>query len=317
MLEVIAQGFAEFSVAEVEVEEVGDEIVVADIQIHQAVAVEIAGCGAEPVTHRVHSCRFADVDELAIFVLVHALAVPAVLHHGTAVGNVHAFEKRQGMVGHETVEITVVVHIEEGSLGGMALIGKSIGRCLFGKGSVFVVDVQEVSAISRVLVRTAAADIDIEPAVVVQVDHVHPRTPSCWRYAGSLGDLFKLEFALVEIDFRRTGITGEDQIVESVVIQVAGCNSATVVSVVVYQLVHAVAFGEFIHEGNTGFSGRHQLKHTAGSFLTTFFITGCSRHAQQQSKQDASGHTASLQPGAHPCTFPPCLWHYFCLLTAG
>ena len=62
-------------------------------------------------------------------------------------------------------------------------------------------------------------------------------------YSGAVGDVFEPEIAPVEIELAGDHIAGEEDVGESVIIEVADAHSAAIVYIGIVEDIQAIAFG--------------------------------------------------------------------------
>ena len=154
----------------------------------------------------------------------------------------------EGVVNEEEVEVTVFVVVEEGGLGGVALVGEAVFSGFLGEGKVTVVDEEQVFSSGGHGVG-GAADIDIEFTVAVNVDHSGAGAPAFLAgYAAFFGNVFEGEIPFVEEEAVVDHVAGEEDIGQAVVIDVADGYAAAVVEINIVEDVEGFAVEDGILE---------------------------------------------------------------------
>jgi hypothetical protein len=137
------------------------------------------------------------------------------------------------------------------------------------------------------------ADVDIEPAVAVDVGHDGAGAPhAILAEAGFCGDIFEVEAAFVEIEFVLTHVGGEEDIGESVVVDVADGYAAAIVEVAEEEAVGEFAVDYFVVEIDAGIVEE-------GEELTGLLIvmTGAKETGQEERNDEFAGvHKKDRRP---------------------
>src|SRR6187402_1496768 len=103
------------------------------------------------------------------------------------------------MVDHIHIEVPIIVSIEKSRLERVARIIESKFFSFFGKGQVAFIDVQKISALGGIFDPASFANINIQPAVMIDVDQGHSIFPSSLSsHPGFFSDVFKLKVPLIE-----------------------------------------------------------------------------------------------------------------------
>ena len=162
---------------------VGQEEIVGHVNIQETVQVIVGDGHSQAETDLIDTGFAADVGPFIVVVPVEFVAIAGVgirihsIHEGMPVG----FGVRpvaDGMIQHKEVQITVVVHIEEDRLGTQVIPGDAIFLCHLLKSAIALVQVEQVGGRGGSEVGTAAADIDVQPAIAVHIRHGHARAPA-------------------------------------------------------------------------------------------------------------------------------------------
>jgi len=99
---------------------------------------------------------------------------------------------------------------------------------------------------------TGIAHEDIQPAVVVDIDHNHASAPGVGvGYAGFICNVFEFEIAFVKIEFITTHIGREVNIGQSVVVDIADGTAGAVVKISVTENIELGGILRFVGEVDT------------------------------------------------------------------
>src|ERR1700722_2064248 len=132
------------------------------------------------------------------------------------------------------------------------------------------------------------ADIDVQPAVAVDVDHGDAGAPhAILAKAGFVGDVFKFEIPFVEIKLIGPHIGGEEDIGKAVVVDVADGYAAAVVKVAEEKTVIETSVLYGVLEPDAGAVGIQQGKH--GLFLARVMAGKECEGSEQAGKDRRSG----------------------------
>ena len=105
------------------------------------------------------------------------------------------------------------------------------------------VDIEQVCPEVRVITERRGY-IEIGKSVSVDVDDGGARAPvTGTAYSSAVGDVFEAEMAPVEIELAGDHIAGEEDVGESVIIEVADANSTAIVDVGVIENIQTIVFG--------------------------------------------------------------------------
>ena len=185
------------------------------------------------------------------------------------------------VVKQEKVEAAVLVVIEKDGVGGESGVGDAISSSRLGEGAVLVVDEEEVGAVFRLRpLWTGDGDIDVEVAVVVDVHHGGASCPALGRNAGFLGDVLEVHSAFVQVQAARHHVAGEEDVGQSIIVDVAHSDSSTIVDVDVGLDVQRIAGGDGVGELDAGFIRAQKLEQRSFPFF---------RGATRQQKKNYEG----------------------------
>jgi hypothetical protein len=236
--------------------------VVGYVDIGPAIAVDIGDQGAEAEADEgaVDACLAGDFGKVAVVISVEMVAAapekglyrPCGIGEVAPVGIVEGIDRDGAVIDHEAVEVAVAVIVEEGDLGSIGGDVEAIFGGGLGEGAVVVIDIEFVASVA-VAHMAGVTDIDVEPAVVVDVYHGDPGAPhTILAEAGFVGDIFELEVALVEVQLIAAHIGGEEDIGEPVVVDIADGYAAAVVKIAEEEAIVQFAVLYIIHKVDTG-----------------------------------------------------------------
>lgn len=262
MLDPLFEFIAESSVALVDVEVVFLEEIVGDVYIGPAVLIHIADGDAQSETDdaSIDTGFFADIVEFPIVVSIEMIAAAfekigyRCLFGGdlSGVGVVERVNGERTVVDDKAIEISIEVIIEEGGMGGVSVVVESVFSRFFGEGEIVVVEEELIATLSRVQHMTGVAEVDIEPSVLIEVDKYDAGGPLFFSAeAGFIGNVFKLKISFVPKKLIGTLIRREEYFWESVVVEVAGGDTASVVKVSVFEYVEVFGLFQVIGEFDT------------------------------------------------------------------
>ena len=185
--------------------------IVGHVDVGPAVAIDIGDESAEAEADEaaMDAGLLGDFGEMAVVVAVEVVAAafekwaygPCGIGEVAAVGVVEGIDGDGAVVDHEAVEVAVAVVVEEGDLGGIGGDIEAVFGGLFGEGAVVVIDIEFISSVAVAHV-AGVADIDIQPAVAVDVDDGDAGAPHAVLVeAGFVGDVFEFEIAFIEVEF--------------------------------------------------------------------------------------------------------------------
>ena len=130
----------------------------------------------------------------------------------TTIGIVQGIDRDGAVVDHKAIQVAIAVIVKESDLGGVGGYAQSVLVGGFRKGEVMVVDIKFVLAMA-ICHMPGVADIDIEPAIVVDVHEHHACTPhAVLAEAGLVRDVFEVKVAFVEIKFIVRHVGGEEDV---------------------------------------------------------------------------------------------------------
>ena len=194
----------------------------------------------------------AHVFEVAVDVVVQPVAAEGIPDR-PGVHLAHGDDGPRRVVHHEEIEVAVPVVVEEGCVCGPATVGDAERRrhLLEGRHAVRIeslVDEQLVGTIRRIDF-ARVADVDVEPAVAVDVGKRNPGCPGPRpSETGLVGDVPEMKFSLVQIQPDTALIRAEHDFGQTVARKVADCDAAAVVVVAVGENVVVARVGEPVFE---------------------------------------------------------------------
>jgi len=156
---------------------------------------------------------------------------PLGLWQVASIGVVEGIDGDRAVIDHEAIQVAIVVIVEKRYLGSIGRDIQAIFCSGFCKGAILIIDVELVSPVT-VLHVAGVAYIDIQPAVVIDVHKHGACAPhAVLREARSGGDVLKFEISFIQVDPVLTHIGGEEDIRQTVVIEVADGYAAAIVEV--------------------------------------------------------------------------------------
>ena len=258
----LGQRLAEGAVPLVDVEVIALEKVVAHEDVRPAIAVHVPHGHPQPEADdgAVNTGLLTDIVVVVVPVLVKPVATHRIALGPFVLLQVEGADGLVAVVEQVEVEVAVTVVVEEHAVGAKALISKTVVGSGFGKGTVLLVDVQFVAAVVTLDI-TGVADVDVEPAVRIDVGHRHAGTPGgLSRYAGPLGHVLELHVPPVEEEAVIYPVTAQVDVGQSVVVDVTQGHAAAVVEVAVGVDVEVLVEVERIGEVDPGDGGRQGLE---------------------------------------------------------
>ena len=265
-------------VALVDVEIVSFIRVVGDIDIGPAVAVDVGDHCAQPeADQRAMDAGFLrDFSEMTVVVAIKVVAAafenwfdgPCRVDEVAPVGIIEGIHRNGAVLDHKAVEIAIAIIVKKGDLGSIGGDIETIFFCRLGECAIVVIDVQLVPAVAVTHV-TGIANVDIEPAVVVDVDENRAGTPhAILLEPGFGGDVFELEISFIKIEFVGAHVGRKEDVREAVVIDVSDGYAAAVIEIPEKEAVVETLIDDFVIEVNSGIL--HQLKERPGCWRLVF-----------------------------------------------
>jgi hypothetical protein len=115
-----------------------------------------------------------------------------------------------------------------------------------------VIDVKLVPAVAVTHV-TGIADVDIEPAVIVDIDENRAGTPHAILLEPRFGgDVFELEITFIEIEFIGAHVGRKEDVGETIVIDIADGDPAAVIEVPEKEAIVEALIDDLVIEVNAG-----------------------------------------------------------------
>ena len=261
---------AEGAVRLAEVEIVGAGVVVGDVDVGDAVAVQVPHAQAEAEAE-----VGVDEPDLGRHVREAPSVIPVQLvdFEGGAAGT----ELEQRPVGrdpvvHEVhVEVAVAIAVEECRLRRIRRVVQAVGGGLLGEdGNTvprFLVDVQHVAPQVVLPEGSRLTDVDVESAVGVDVGQGHSGGPSVGRARDprALRHILETQPAPVEIQPVGTDVGREIEVGEIVPVQVSDTHPRAVVVVLVGQPVPRGRLRQAVGEGDARLRGGHECEEPFGA----------------------------------------------------
>ncbi len=241
MAHAVFQFVFEGAVALVDIEVIAFVGIVGDIDIRPAVAVDIGDEGAEAEADEaaMDACLLGYFVKMAVIVAIQMIAAslehmsygPCRVGQVAAVGVVEGIDGDGAVVDHKAIQVAVAVVVEKSDLGGIGGDVEAVFGGFFGKGTVVVIDIEFIPSVAVAHV-ARVADVDIEPAVAIDVDHGNAGAPhAILAEACFVGDIFEMEVSLIQVELTRAHIGGEEDIGQAVVIDVADGYAAAVIEI--------------------------------------------------------------------------------------
>jgi len=295
MTDAIFQVVFEGAVVLVDIEIIPFEEIVGDIDIGPAVAIDIANHHTESEADEaaMDAGFFGHFGKMAVAVVAEEVVAAAFERVGDRpgrclqvafIGIIQGVDGNRAVVDEEAVQVAVAVIIEEGGLGGITRIGQSVLCGGIDEGIVVAVDEELVFSEGAVVHMSRVADIDVEPAVAVDIGHYDTGAPllftsreSClFRY------ILELKIAFIEIELVGAHIGSEEDVGQAVVIDVSDGYAAAIVEIPVGENIEIgfildvvgepdAGVGHLIEEGRDRggcmFTGRRQHKQSDGDLI--------------------------------------------------
>ena len=277
MTHTVLQFILEGAVALVDIKIIALIGIVGDVDIGPAVAIDIGDHRPQSKTDQraMDAGLLRYLGEMSVVVAIEVIAAtfqhrfdrPGGVDQVPPVGVVEGVDRDGTILDHKTVQVAVAVIVKKGDLRG---IGGDIEAVLmrgFRKGAVVVIDVKFVAppAVAHV---AGIADVDIQPAVVVDVDEDCAGAPHAVLVEARLrGNVFKMEIAFIEIEFVASHVRREENIREAVVVDVADGNPAAVVEVPEKEAIVQPLISDLVVEFDAGILHQFEKRRGAGGFV--------------------------------------------------
>src|SRR5690606_1053476 len=148
--------------------------VIGNIHVRPTVLVDVPYRDAEPETDHasVNSGLFTHVNKTVSFVAIQF--VPAQLVTDMSeVAITQCRDRAIGVVQDVTIEVTILVIVEECRMCGKAMVRKAVLSCLFREGQITVIDEELVFLIAAVDV-AGVGDVDVEETIRIYVGNADP-----------------------------------------------------------------------------------------------------------------------------------------------
>ena len=192
-----AQDIRERAVAVVVIELVGVPEIIVDVEIGPAVLVVVPPGGGMTLRLAKDAGFVRDIGEGAVAVVVEEMVA-------LAVGPAFRVED----VGLDVdVEPAVAVIVAECRHAARIVQRQAAGRPLLLEGAVPLIDIEKIG-------RTEAADVEIQPAIVVHIREGRPLLPGTRRarHPGFLGHILELEATQVAVEMIRAGLADDEDV---------------------------------------------------------------------------------------------------------
>jgi hypothetical protein len=208
----------------------------------------------------VDACLSGDFGKVAVVISIEMVSAafqkgfngPYGIREIAAVGIVEGIDGDGAVIDHEAVEVAVTVVVEEGDLGGIGGDIQAIFGGGLGKSAVVVIDIEFVLSVA-VAHMAGITDIDVEPAVIIDIYHGDAGAPhAILSEAGFIGDILELEVAFVEVELIAAHVGGEEDIGESVVVDIADGYAAAVVKIAEEEAIVKSPVLYIVREVDTG-----------------------------------------------------------------
>src|SRR5580658_11389278 len=122
------------------------------------------------------------------------------------------------MVQQVHVRPAIPIIVKEDRLRRIDAVIQPILRSFLLEGVVMLIDKKQIPSLPRSLPRDT--DIDVRPAVVVDVHNTHSRTPRVGRYPRFPRDILEMHIALVEIKPGANLVSGKKEIGKPVPVEI-------------------------------------------------------------------------------------------------
>src|SRR5215203_1038954 len=76
-----------------------------------------------------------------------------------------------------TIQVAITIIIEKSSVGSVAFFIQAIFLCFFSKCQVMVIDKKPISVLLFPFIYASIADVDIQPTIIVDINHHHTCIP--------------------------------------------------------------------------------------------------------------------------------------------
>ena len=243
---------AEGTITIVVKDEVGFVVVHGEINVGPAVGVEVRGDHAQAKAIGKDARIRSHIGKVAVIVSEQPAA-----EFQNGVNPVVVMDGRRndavaGVVGHDEVQVSVAVVIEEGSGDAVIFVGNAEFGGPLGESAIAVVLKKEVALLCGVVV-IGAANVNIEPAVIVYIGYGYACTPVFGLKACFLGNVFEAKMAFVEEKFGGHHVAGHYDVLQPVIVKIADADPAAVVGIDITEGVDQLFFIEDIVEKESAF----------------------------------------------------------------
>ena len=259
MLQRAGGSVGERPVPIIHVENVVRQSVVGDVDVRPAVPVDVRYDHAEPVTGVFEDTRFfRHVRECAVAIIPIQLVVAARRRaaHARGMARDTTREILGRIVEQKQIEAAVSVIVEKCRLRREVGVGDAELCGGLGERPVAVVDEQQICPICRFRpLGPGDGYVDVEKPVVVDVDHRDARRPPIRLDARSLGDVLEAKVTLVPIEATRDHVAGEENVRQSVVIDVADGDARAVIHIDVGLQIQRISRRDRVREGDARLVG--------------------------------------------------------------
>ena len=262
----------ERSVPVIDVEDIVGCDVVGDVDIGPAVVVHVRHHHPESVSDLLQDPRlpgYIREGPIAVVAIELVVAFRAAALDAERVRVRHATGKvLGGIVEQKEVEAAIPVVIEEHGVGGETRIGDAVACRGLGERAVAVIDEQQVGPVlSFGALGPGDGDVDVQIPVVIDVHHGGAGGPPVRGDPRRLRDVFEPHAARVPVQPARDHVAAEENVRQSVVIDVSDRYARAVVYVGLGLHVHGIVGGDGVRERDPGSCRGQELEQWAiGSF---------------------------------------------------
>ena len=138
---------------------------------------------------------------------------------------------QRAVIDQQAIEIAVKVIIKKAGLGTKTGMIQSVGFGTFRKTEILVVDIEFIQPVS-VIDPSRITDVNIQPAIVIDIHHGHAGAPHTILPEPGFGsDILKFHPAFIQVYFIFPHITGKDHIGQAIIIDIAQSHPAAIIKI--------------------------------------------------------------------------------------